>query len=334
MISINVPELKSSNILEFLVTLEDCVKSGGEVDYCFDFSLMRTFQPLAMLVFGSKIKELGKIPNKHFYFKNYKEQTYAGTMGFFRYVSRTFPFGKDPGQAAGSRTYIPITRLKVERLRERDSKLDVSLEDYSLVEREAKRLASVLSPQDIEFQGLLSYLIREALRNIPEHACTNEMWICAQHWNWNNETEVAIADEGIGVWKSLSQQSLHSSYVIDNKSALEWALKAGISQAAPHARFSDDFANSGYGLYMISRICLQLQGSFILASGGDYVKIDELGIHYGKTSYNGTAVSIRLKTQENFNYKKLVLDISVMAENEAKLINNAHKMASYPSRCY
>ena len=45
-------------------------------------------------------------------------------------------------------------------------------------------------------QKLMTYLIREILRNIPEHAESHKAWICGQYWS-DNTAEIAILDEGI-----------------------------------------------------------------------------------------------------------------------------------------
>lgn len=43
---------------------------------------------------------------------------YAGTMGFFKYISPTLNIGKAPGKAMGSLNYIPITLIGVDALQQ------------------------------------------------------------------------------------------------------------------------------------------------------------------------------------------------------------------------
>lgn len=79
--------------------------------------------------------------------------------------------------------------------------------------------------------------------------------------------EIAIVDEGIGVKKSLQKNSIHRAYATDDESALSYAIKAGISQAVLDPRrgnrSNDEWANSGYGLYMVSEICKELGGNLL-----------------------------------------------------------------------
>jgi hypothetical protein len=61
---------------------------------------------------------------------------------------------------------------------------------------------------------------------------------------------------------------------------LQWSLKAGISQSfQPSQKNKEDeiWSNSGFGLYMVSQICKELNGSFGLASGGKYISNNFLG---------------------------------------------------------
>ena len=63
----------------------------------------------------------------------------------------------------------------------------------------------------------MTYLIREILRNIPEHAEESSAWICGQYWN-DQTAEIAIVDEGIGIKKSLQRNSIHRAYATDDES--------------------------------------------------------------------------------------------------------------------
>ncbi len=123
---------------------------------------------------------------------------------------------------------------------------------------------------------MLQYLLREAIRNIPEHAETDDVWLCGQYWHNRDLAEIAILDEGIGIFKSISHNQVHRAYISSNEEALRWALKPGVSVAfipSRGQRDDDPWANSGYGLYMISEICKLTEGWFTLASGDDCIRV-------------------------------------------------------------
>ena len=97
------------------------------------------------------------------------------------------------------------------------------MEQGDLIERKSDELAAVLAQGNRELQKMFRYLIREAIRNVPEHAGTNEVWICGQYWHNRDKAEIAILDEGIGVYESLKQNRIHREYVTNNEEALRWA---------------------------------------------------------------------------------------------------------------
>lgn len=43
------------------------------------------------------------------------------------------------------------------------------------------------------------------------------MWICGQYWPSFELAEIAIANEGIGIYKSITQNHAHKEYITDNK---------------------------------------------------------------------------------------------------------------------
>ena len=111
----------------------------------------------------------------------------------------------------------------------------------------------------------------------------------------NELAEIAIVDEGIGIYESLTQNTSHKEYITDNITALKWALKAGISEAfgpSKKQKSQDSWANSGFGLYMVNEICKHLNGSFCLISYGNYLLIDNHGIKEGETLFKLSLIHI------------------------------------------
>lgn len=330
-----VPELNLQQALSFEKSLQEIVPTD---DFIFDFSRMSNFDPLPMLLTGSIIKRYRRqYPQISFSVDgiNTIGKSYAGTMGFFKYISPSLEIGKAPGEAYGSPNYIPITLLSTDDLQRNQYKQGSYLSLGDIIENEAGRLAQIVDRGNAELHKLLTYLIREILRNTPEHAQSNQMWICGQYWPSYELAEIAIIDEGIGVYNSITKNIAHREYITNNAVALQWALKAGISQAfrpSGKQKSNDEWANSGFGLYMVSEICKYLNGSFCIISYGNYILIDNHGVQAGETSFHGTAIRMRVPTKRISSAKEIISIIAAQGESEAKTIRNAFKTASIPSK--
>lgn len=223
--------------------------------------------------------------------------TYAGHMGFFKAFG--LDFGRSPGEAQGSRNYIPLTYFDTEALRyEAEIKgRDVGDE----VEAQSRRMSETLAgTNDGDVFETLSYSIREIMRNVVEHAHVERFSICAQYWPTKGRAEVAILDRGIGL-----QQSLRPNPHIDatsDKKAINYALMPAVSgkafKGAKRLAKRGHWTNSGFGLYMTSRICRE-GGNFFVATGdtGMLLTSGKDGKRYWPTSLTGTAVRMIIKTK-------------------------------------
>lgn len=331
---IYVPNMELVETLEFAKELFD--RNPEDEEVVFDFSRMSNFDPLPMLIMGTTIRNYRhQFPDKSFWIEGTDGKSYAGTMGFFKYISESLGIGKMPGEAHGSNNYLPITPIKVDELQQAEIAQGNLMVVGDLIEKESGRLARIVDRGNAELHKLLTYLIREILRNTPEHAGTNTMWVCGQYWPSYELAEIAIADEGIGIYNSITRNYSHREYITDNKKALQWALKAGISEAfkpSTKQKSHDEWANSGFGLYMVSSICKKLNGSFCIISYGDYMLIDNHGIKYGETNFQGTAIRIRVPSKRISNAQNIISQIAAQGEMEAKTIRNAFKSASTPSK--
>lgn len=330
---IYVPDMELVGTLKFARDIYEKVPNGEVI---FDFSKMSNFDPLAMLIMGATMRNyINKYPKISFKIGGYEEKKYAGTMGFFKYVSDSLGIGKKPGEANGSTNYIPITPIIVDKLQQDEISQGNYMVVGDLIEKEAGRLACIVDRGNKELHKLLTYLIREILRNTPEHAGTNTMWVCGQYWPSFELAEIAIVDEGIGIYNSITQNHAHKEYITDNEKALQWALKAGISEAfkpSMKPKSCDVWANSGYGLYMVSEICKHLNGSFCIVSYGNYMLIENHGIKYGETNFRGTAIRMRVPSKKISNAQTIISQIARQGELEAQTIRNSFKNASMPSK--
>lgn len=329
-----IPDLETNRTLDFLYQLD---KMAVDDEVYLDAS-MKWVRPFGLLLASSALRSFRErhhdIPF-HIIVGNTQGVDYAGHMGFFKSLSDKLPIGKNPGEAYGNDNYLPIEPLDISAIHQREVENGNYIEVGDVVEKEAKRLAQVLSHGDKETQVLFTYILREMIRNTPEHAETDRVWVCGQYWN-DHTAEVAILDEGIGIKRSLQKNAIHREYVTSDEDALRIAVKAGISEAfspSERNRSNDIWSNSGFGLYIVSELCKLLNGSFCLASGNKYLHINARGnVVLGNTWICGSAVKITVSTKNLSNSRKIIQQLSKQGEESAKNTRNAFKSASKPSK--
>lgn len=136
-----------------------------------------------------------------------------------------------------------------------------------MVECLSYRLAFMLTQEKVsQVYKTFSYSIREIIRNVFEHSLSESAWICGEYWPSRNNAQIAIMDEGIGILRSLKNNSNYS-ILKNDKEANNLALEAGVSCTLGQKQYASQiWQNSGYGLYMAKSLCLK-GGFFILSSG-------------------------------------------------------------------
>lgn len=308
--------------------------------YYFDASRITNYEPFPMLLCAARIRQFceERYLSDSDYELRYTDDSnfsYGCHMGFFRAAG--FPFGKEPGQARGSSSYIPLKKLSVSDWMQEAIQMGDFCDDVSIIEKESAKLARILGQNNAELTKLFVYLIREAVRNVSEHAGTNEFWICGQFWHnrGGKPAEIAILDEGCGIYHSLCQNRRHREFIHSNEEALYWAIKPGVSASFDPERAKRGIhpnSNSGYGLFTISEICKLTNGYMTLLSNDNCIRILPNNISASDTSFHGTALGIRIYTEGIDNHKKLIEKACKQGEETARTIKNAFKEASVPSK--
>ena len=333
----NISTLDTKSALKLLNDFNNSIMLfEDEVKFHFDCTWV---QPLGMLLSIAGIRSF-RNSNKEIPFifstnNECKALDYASHMGFFKAISEMIKIGNEPGQALGNENYIPITIIDFDALWKKDI-ADGNIGTLNeTIERESKRLSKVLCRSNVDLQKLFTYIIRELLRNIPEHAESHKAYICAQYWQNNSLAEIAIADEGIGIKNSLRKNNVHKDYIYSNIDALECAIKPGISQSfSPSTKIKKDdtWTNSGFGLYMTSEICKKLNGEFWIISGDKALEIDSKEKKIHNTFLEGTAIGIKFNASHIQNAQQLITETAKQGEEIAKTIRNAFQNASEPSK--
>lgn len=261
-------------------------------EYEFDFANVAFVTPAWLVIVGSALRRFRDLrPNTRRRAINFKHLGYAAHVGFFKYFG--VQFGRAPSEADGSDTYVPLTEISVHDLKSRSASAFVPAGE--IIEEEAENLATLLTRRNEgDLFETLVYSIREIVRNVVEHSDADSYIFAAQYWPTQHTAEVAVADRGCGILASLRE---NPRLQIDNDAdALKLALLPGISSKSwRRSQQHDEWANSGYGLFMTQRLC-SIGGEFGLISGEHGLRITEANAELTETKTPGTTVVLRLNT--------------------------------------
>lgn len=268
--------------------------------FIIDFKNVKKVEPFGLLMISSQIFRLQKkYQDSNFVFSNYQNLGYPSHMGFFRAFG--LDHGKKPGEAKGSTNYIPIKIFECEEIQLDAIEEGVYVGD--MIEKECKNLATILCKTDSgDLYETLAYSLREIMRNVVEHSESKQFGICAQYWPTKSRVEFAIIDGGVGLKRTLENNPFLE--VADDKSAINNSLMPAISGKAYKGAKNIDkgpWANSGFGLYMTSRICRN-GGNFFIATGNTGMLLTSSGgKQYSDCCFDGTAVRMVIDTESISN---------------------------------
>ncbi len=258
---------------------------------------MGKIEPFTMIYIAKMIRDYDKKYDKNIFCQGHEDKEYASNMAFFRAFG--LKHGREPNCVDGNNRFVPFTILRIQTIKDEASK-EWQVEQ-EIIEKRAEHLAQILSQQETSnLVDALTFSIREIMRNVFEHSESRSIEYCAQYWPSYHKVEIAILDNGIGLKKSLNDNPFIE--VECDSDAIQQALMPAISSKSYKGAYIDKnnpWQNSGFGLYMISRIC-RLGGSFLICSGDHGIKLNEQGkehLNLGH-NFNGTAVRIILNTSK------------------------------------
>lgn len=306
--------LRAINFSKYLYNCE------SDDDFYYDFKHMQHCHPFGLLVVASAIREnMKRYPNaKHVAINTEQTQgcEFAASFGFFSSIG--FDIGEWKEEIATGNGYIPIKAISKEELHNKYS--DTTSLNEKIV-RHASELADMLVQyKSKEVKDALQYCFREIMRNTFEHAETDKIWVCGQYWPTREEAEIAILDEGIGIFKSLSSNKKIN--VVTDKDANCLALQPGLS--CTFGLKQDKYniwQNSGYGLYVASTLCAMCGGYFLIDSGNSCILVNKRQGQVDYESYHqGTAVCMNIKTasKQLRNFSRTLNIIVAEGEQKAK----------------
>lgn len=321
---IQIPEKLEKEFISPL--FEELDRAIKEPNVCIDFSLLRYSYPTSMLVVGSKLRDWvdtrvkqGLVQHRKGIDPNRNCHSYLMHLGFFDFIY--MDEGNCIGQARGSSSYLPITKIS----RPDFNPFDNSISDwYEAIQLESRRLAKVLSRGNEEALTLYTYCIREIIRNVFEHSKAAECFVCGQRW-WNGTVEIAIVDEGVGI-----ATTLRESYKIeDDKLALEMAIKPGVSRTNNKSQSGNFFDNSGFGLYVLSKIGARY-GWYTIGSSSERLIGWGSNKEYDKFKFSGTFFGMQINKPVN-QFGNTLKQIISIGEAESKT-SGIEKKASGASK--
>lgn len=299
--------------------------------YIVDFSNLKWVEPFGMLYFARQLRTFAdeRRPARCRAI-NHEKHGYAAHMGFFQ--SFGLSFGNSPGAANGSDRYIPMTDLRIRDLHVEAGQGACDVRE--VIEMRAAEMAAVLARGEAgRVQATLSYSLREILRNVVEHSNADYIWYAAQYWPGNQLVELSILDQGIGVRRSLSRNP--HLRIEDDVTAIRLALLPGISGAAYEGRKptrNDEWANSGYGLFMTSQLCAR-GGSFMICSGDAALLLERDEETVLPARFAGTALRLGIYVPEIGNLNEMLSAFNKRGEEIAgQNVPAARPSASKSSR--
>lgn len=271
--------------------------------------------PLAYLAF--KIRELQrKYPrvewDLHRSTTNFNK--YADRIGFFDFTN-VCPWATKVGSANPTGNYVP---LEVWSIPETQAKL-AGAPIGAIVDERSEQLASILTQNNNgQVFETLQYAIREIFRNALEHSNGTQAVLLAQFWPAKNEAEIVVADDGVGIAANLYENEFVD--VANNLGAIKVALMPGISGVSRTARANQDsvWRNSGFGLYVVSRLAARF-GRFCIVSMGDYLELQRGKQIHRPYPHSGTAVSIRIiidETSKSSDFIRRTIESGELSRSE------------------
>lgn len=324
-----VPDFSSGKkIIEFNRELMSCESA------ILDFSGLGFAKPAGMVLLSQIIREAvkaGKISG----FKGAASYSYPANVGFFECCLLDVP----RYDAAGGENYLPLQCVDLEDWKAIAIKSNIPFGE--LANQRVGRMAYLISRQ---VRGnlfeLIKYCLREIVRNAMEHGAGKKMWLSGQYWPGNNEVELCIFDNGVGIRSALAENDKFSSLASD-LDAVRLAILPSISGKRKYGSADEietedgtgKWGNSGFGLFVTSQLAKN-SGYFVIGSGSGYKQLRGTESKKGDFGLAGTYIAMHFNVAELRRTAAKVDEIVTMGESFAKrhFASGAEVLASAASK--
>jgi len=173
-----------------------------------------------------------------------------------------------------------------------------------------EEIASVIAPDDPDFQTCILFCMGEMVNNVVQHSHSAGV-ITAQFYQATNEVEVAIADHGRGIKAGLKDNPKFYSLNCDIE-ALEIATQPDTSGAFDSSTEPYRIElNSGNGLYYLKKIIEKTFGEFhIFSNSAHYFQDGSISPEIKEiTFFEGTLIVFRLNRGYTYKLEEVLGDI-------------------------
>jgi len=156
----------------------------------------------------------------------------------------------------------------------------------------------------------IQYALREIIRNIFEHSSASSFLMSGQYYPSRKDVQIVICDNGQGIPNALRWNKSFKN--LNDKDALNLALMPGVSgnERAMTLHRHDIWQNSGYGLYMMSRLARN-EGMMTVFSGNQAVHINNSEgeirskENFNVSNFKGTLIRLGIHITEDDLSEKL-----------------------------
>lgn len=287
----------------------------------FDFSYTKFFTPLSLLFIPHQIRKFHRqYPEIRLHAIGYQHLSYPAHMGFFDCFGGAY--GKTVGEAPGDRNYLPISSINVSQFIKDNGTGNIQ----EAIDSETKRLARVLVRANDGFAfDAVQYSLREIIRNVFEHSGSRICMYCAQYWPATKKVQLCIVDEGSGIHSSLTFNPKFKDFT--ERQAVQFSLFPGVSGNFREMRTGEvdsRWRNSGYGLYMTSRLCRNNGGFRIFSSGQVVQLIKGQKLTNAIRNFRGTMITMDLLIGSQSNFSKELENYATEGKKIARDIQGAN----------
>jgi hypothetical protein len=251
---------------------------------------------------------------------------YLANIDFFLHLNGTADIAR-PIKFPTNKRHIKLSCIELDRT----AFLNNSLSFQQSLDEQATKFASFLLQRDADTDPAaqaVGWCLREAVRNVFEHAGVDKAYVTGQAWKTGN-VELSVGDAGKGILEALT--SSHGPR--DACHALELAAQPGITDyTGPET--NDRWQNSGFGLYMLSRIAGDF-GSLTVVSSGAFLKTERgspQSIVASSGSNLGTTLALSLDIPSDIYFTNLVDKYAAEGEALASTLPKARRRASAASK--
>ncbi|MBU8540716.1 ATP-binding protein [Falsiroseomonas tokyonensis] len=285
--------------LSELIALNDFIWSANTPKVLIDFDGYSHSSIFDLTFLAHQIKAIQLKKKIRVESINDDHMSWARGMNFFS-VSGTDWASQVSANRGDGHNFIPITIIECGKSGSALSRTEMNEE----IDRHASKLAKVLLHLGSgPTYDTIQYTFREVIRNIFEHSGAKTFLMSGQYYPSHGNVQIVIADTGLGIPNSLRFNKSFKN--LSDRDALQIALMPGVSGNASAMRRerTDIWQNSGYGLYMMTRLARN-RGMMTVISGNNVIHINNSDDarpakeNFTISNFSGTLIRLGIKIDD------------------------------------